>query len=160
MISTELCKIVNDFQDWLDSKFSEEELMDGCSPYVVLSVTKYTTEISVGDDGIYWSEFADEELTLDSLKKSFIELSEEKWATHSRFLPDQDKLIKCMEWVEWKGAGFTVDGDIVWLLTDETEDKLYCSLADVEISSDEKLKIRIGSIIHGFTCGLKEVEND
>ena len=66
----------------------------------------------------------------------------------------------CMEWVEWKGTGFIVDGDVVWLLTDETEDKLYCSLADVEIFSDDKLKIRIGSIIRGSTCGLKEVEND
>lgn len=149
MISNELCKIVNDFQDWLDSKYTEEELMNSCSPYVVLSVTKYTTEISVGDDGIYWSEFADEELTLNSLKRSFIELSEEKCENHSRFLVDQDK------WIEWDGTGFTVDGDIVWLLTDETENKLYCLLADVAISSDEKLKIRLGSIIHGSTCGLK-----
>lgn len=151
MISAELCKIVNDFQDWLDSKFSEEELMGSCTPYAVLSVTKYTTEISVGDDGIYWSEFADEELTLDLLKRSFVELSKEKCENHSRFLEDETI------WIEWKGTGFTVDGDIVWLLTDETEDKLYCLLADVKISSDEKLKIRLGSIIYGSTCGLKEV---
>jgi hypothetical protein len=150
MISAELCKIVNDFQDWLDSKFSDEELMDTCTPYVVLSVTKYTTEISVEDDGIYWSEFADEELTLDLLKKSFIELSKEKCESYSRFLDEE-------EWIEWNGTGFTVDGDVVWLLTDETKDKLYCLLADVTISSDEKLKIRVGSIIYGSTCGLKKV---
>lgn len=149
MISAELCEIVNEFQDWLDSKYTEEELIDGCTPYVVLSITRYTTEISVGDEGIYWSEFADEELTLDLLKKSFIELSKEKWENYSRFLADKD------EWVEWKGTGFTVDGDIVWLLTDETEDKLHCSLNDVVISSDKTLKIHLNSIIHGVTCGLK-----